>query len=195
MPKNIFNTDQCGINYELVSGRTLDISGTKQVIRSVGSTAGTTHSYTIQPTISADGHLLSPMIVCLQEPSGSFGENVARGLHKAPNLYVVASKSGKMTKELILEWFRNVYFPIAPLSSILFVDSWTGFNDRNAIEKQNKTDKEFRLLQIPPKTTGLIQPLDVGFFRTWKQFIRNINDHILLEEDDIDIQVGRTAII
>lgn len=26
MPKNIFNTDQCGINYELVSGRTLDIS-------------------------------------------------------------------------------------------------------------------------------------------------------------------------
>lgn len=184
LPNVIFNTDQCGINIELTSGRSLDIIGTKKVVKAVGSVAATTHSYTIQPVISKDGRLLSPMFVCWQETTGVFGPNVRRGIEalNLENLYVVPSKSGKLTKQLMVEWFDKVYFPHAPISSILYVDSWNCFNDRTAIKRVTPGGKELKMLQIPPKTTPLVQPLDVHFFRTWKQFIRNINDHVLIDQ-------------
>lgn len=189
MPKHIFNTDQCGINIELVSGRTLDFVGTKQVSKTVGSVSATTHSYTIQPIISKDGQLLSPLYVCWQQPKGVFGENVQRDIDKntPKNLYVVASKSGKLTKPLMVQWFKKVYFPNAPIESILIVDSWTCFNDRKAIDEVKPSHQILNMLQIPPKTTPLIQPLDVGFFRTWKQFMRNIVDHVLLDRLSIKV--------
>ena len=40
---------------------------------------------------------------------------------------------------------------------------------------------------MPPKTTSLIQPLDVYFFRMWKDFIRKISDRILLDQLDINL--------
>lgn len=189
MPKDIFNTDQCGINIELVSGRTLDIVGTKRVMKAVGSVPATTHSYTIQPVISQDGQLLSPMYVCWQEAKGFFGVNVQRDVaeNTPKNLYVVASKSGKLTKTLMVEWFDKVYFPNAPIESILYVDSWNCFNDRESIDKVKPGYQTLHMLQMPPKTTSLIQPLDVGFFRTWKQFMRNIVDHVLLDQLEVPV--------
>jgi hypothetical protein len=39
-----------------------------------------------------------------------------------------------MTKESMKEWFRMVYFPEAPKSSLLLVDSWSSWKDGSAIE-------------------------------------------------------------
>lgn len=71
-PERTFNTDQSGFQKELHSGRTLSIRGEKNVETVVQSVNATTHSYTIQPTISASGKLLSPLFICLQEPKGEF---------------------------------------------------------------------------------------------------------------------------
>lgn len=188
LPSHIFNTDQSGIQFEMRTGRTLEYIGEKHINKAVGSVAATTHSLTIQPVISKAGDLLSPLFVCLQEKGGVFGPHVKSTLHPADNLYVVASKSGKLTKQLMLEWFSKVYFPNAPASSILYIDSWTCYNDRNAIKRTKPHNKELKLLQIPPKTTPLIQPLDVHFFRTWKQFMRLITDHVLLDQIDIAVR-------
>lgn len=64
------------------------------------------------------------------------------------NLYVVASSSGKLGKDLMLEWFENIYFPGAPLESFLYVDSWNCFNDRAAIAKVTPGNKILHILQI-----------------------------------------------
>ena len=61
LPKQILNTDQVGIEKELHSTRTLSIQGEKKTLRSVLSKNATTHSYTVQPTISLDGKLVGPM--------------------------------------------------------------------------------------------------------------------------------------
>ena len=72
----IYNTDQSNFPKEVHSGRTLEFEGARHVRGVVQSISATTHSYTIQPTISKSGKLLSPLFIVLQEKDGSFGRNV-----------------------------------------------------------------------------------------------------------------------
>lgn len=94
---NTYNSDQSGFQLEIHSGRTLTDEGQKQVQCVVQSVSSTTHSYTIQPTISADGKLLSPLFLVLKEPSGKFGPRVEAELFRPDNVYIDVSKSGKLT--------------------------------------------------------------------------------------------------
>ena len=71
--ENVYNSDQCEFQLEMHSGRTLAIEGRRQVECVIQSISSTTHSYTIQPTISADGKLLSLLYLVLKELSGKFG--------------------------------------------------------------------------------------------------------------------------
>jgi hypothetical protein len=106
---DVYNSDQSGFSKEIHSGRTLEFQGERHVEATVQSTSATTHSYTIQPTISKSGRLLSPLFVILQEPTGKFGPRVKKELFRAPNIYVTASTSGKLTKDLRI-WFKDVFF-------------------------------------------------------------------------------------
>lgn len=95
--KNVFNSDQSGFQLEMHTGRTLALEGEKNVECLVQSVSSTTHSYTIQPTVSADGRLLSPLFLVLKEPSGTFGPIVTANLFRPANVYVTSSKSGKLS--------------------------------------------------------------------------------------------------
>lgn len=94
---NVFNSDQSGFELEIHSGRTLAVEGEKQVQCLVQSVSSTTHSYTIQPLISGDGQLMSPLFMILKERTGEFGPLVQEGLFRPNNVYAAASKSGKLT--------------------------------------------------------------------------------------------------
>jgi hypothetical protein len=183
----IYNTDQSGFNKEIHSGRTLEFKGVRHVEATVQSTSATTHSYTIQPTISKDGKLLSPLFVVLQEPTGSFGPRVLQTLFKAPNIYVRASTSGKLTKEELKIWFKDVFFPAVGERSVLLVDSWTTYKDRAMIQNVTPEDKEIEILTIPPSTTSLVQPLDKYGFRLWKNFVRKFSDRVILDNIEVDL--------
>ena len=111
-PSHTFNTDQSGFQKELYSGRTLSNKGEKIVESAVQSVNATTHSYTIQPTISASGELLSSL----------------------------------------------------PNKALLLLDSWNTYKDGAAIDGVKPAGQEVEIQTIPPKTTGLIQPLDRFFF-------------------------------
>ena len=71
--ENVYNSDQSGFQLEMHSGRTLEIESTRQVECVVQFIFSTTHSYTIQPTISANEKLLSPLYFVLKKPCGKFG--------------------------------------------------------------------------------------------------------------------------
>lgn len=97
-PENVYNSDQSGFQLEIHSGRTLTYAGTEKVECSAQSISSTTHSYTIQPIVSCDGRLLSPLLIVLKEAGGRFGPLVEKTLIRPPNVYLLPSSSGKMTK-------------------------------------------------------------------------------------------------
>jgi hypothetical protein len=97
---NIYNTDQSGFNKEIHSRCTLEIRGAQHVEAAVQSIASTTHSYTIQSTMSKSGKILSPLFIILQEPSEKFCPRVENVLFSAPNIFMTASSSGKVSKDL-----------------------------------------------------------------------------------------------
>jgi len=65
-----------------------------------------THSYTIQPVLSME-RKLSPMLICLQEVNGQFPTTIQ--LPNYENLVIRCSKSGKLNKELVRDFFQNVF--------------------------------------------------------------------------------------
>ena len=94
--ENTYNADQSGFQLEIHSGRTLTEKGKETVECVVQSVSSTTHSYTIVPSVNAEGKLLSPLFLVLKESKHEFGPIVALNLFLPHNVYIMASKSGKM---------------------------------------------------------------------------------------------------
>ncbi|XP_029162654.1 uncharacterized protein LOC114934181 [Nylanderia fulva] len=182
--ENVYNSDQSGFQLEFHFGRSLSPIGIKKVERIVQSISATTHSYTIQPIVSADGRLLSPLFIVLKEPTGTF---VKETMFKDNNIFVMASKSGKLTSHHFEIWIKEVFFPNVGPKSVLLLDSWTGHCPD--IIQRNKPDfiDNINLLTIPAGATGKIQPLDVFGFRLWKNFVRHFSDTIMLLDLDVKL--------
>ena len=69
----ILNSDHCSFQQEYVSPRTLSFTGERTTEVAVRKEYNTTHSYTVQPVTSADGHLLNKFLLILQEKENHFG--------------------------------------------------------------------------------------------------------------------------
>lgn len=191
--ENIYNADESGFNLEVHSGRTLTTQGVKTVETLIQSTSAITHSYTIMPIISANGKLQSPLYLVLKETSGNFGPRVEETLFRPANIYIAASKSGKLTTQHFQSWFTNVFLPTTGSSSVLLLDSWTG-HCPTTLQEFIPSDKNIRILTIPKRTTAMIQPLDVYGFRIWKNFVRTFSDRVVLFNYDINLHLRNNII-
>ncbi|XP_076544512.1 LOW QUALITY PROTEIN: uncharacterized protein LOC143305331 [Osmia lignaria lignaria] len=182
--ENVFNSDESGFNLELHSGRTLAAKGSKTIEVVVQSISSTTHSYTIQPTVSANGKLLSPLYIVLKESSGQFGPRVKESLFNAPNVHVSASKSGKLISEHFKTWFTEIFLTNVGSRSVRLLDSWSG-HCPNVLQNLVPEGKEVLFLTIPKKTTERLQPLDIFGFRIWKNFVETFSDQVILLNHDV----------
>ena len=124
---NVLNTDQIGIELELHSNRTLAYQGEKITVASVRSINATTHSYTVQQTISLGGHLIGPVSVCLKEIKGQMSDNIKVHLFKPDNVVCACNASGKLTTTLAEYWRDHVLAPSSSENSeyLLLFDWWT----------------------------------------------------------------------
>lgn len=125
-PRMIMNIDQTGIEYESSNRRTLEFSGTRDVYLRIDSLNKNTHTFTAQPIMTRDGRLVGKLTLCMQEPSDEFGPRVQSKIstlqRELGNVKVYASKSGKMTANLMTQWLDDVISPVlseeaAPLNS------------------------------------------------------------------------------
>ncbi len=174
-------------SYENPSTRTLTATGEKVTFGQIKSMNAVTHSYTIMPIISMAGTLVGPVFICLQEPTGKLGPRVQRSLYQADNIHVSCSKAGKLTKTHITYWAEKVLQPSVSEDFLLLFDSWSGQTDPSSYDGIFDDDITCERMQIPPKTTGDIQPLDRYFFRQWKYLKQKICDRIAIDRIDIDI--------
>ena len=181
----ILNTDQVGIEKEQHSTRTLSHKGERKTFGVVKSKNATTHSYTVQPTISLDGQLVGPMYLCLQEPDGKMGERVKKHLFQPSNVVITCSKSGKLTSSLVRYWCEKCLAPSVDKECLLLSDSYAGQNDPKLY--QNLNSKSIQRITIPKNTTCDIQPLDRYFNRQMKILIKRIYHHVAIEQIDINL--------
>lgn len=180
---NFWNSDQSGFRLEEHYGRTIEVIGTKNVECVAQSTNNLTHSYTIQPLVSASGHLLNRLLVVTKEPSGDIPPSVLQSLELPPNIVLKGSKSGKCTAAITKEWFTDVFSNVpkqAGKVQHLLLDQWSGF--KQMIEENNP--EEVQIHMIPAGATGLCQPLDLFYFRPKKSVVRTVVNQALFEREE-----------
>lgn len=186
-PFCVINTDQTGFNYELYSKRTLSHIGEKTTSLIVSSMSSITHSYTVQPAITMNGKLLSKFYLCLKETNGNFGPRVQSELPtNFPNVIIRCSSSGKMTKDLVIDFNQQIIQPLYQQKIVYIADSWSGQTNSEIYENIFGNQCEF--LQIPPHCTSIVQPLDVYFFRFWKLIAKKIYNEVLLHSWNVDLK-------
>lgn len=179
--ENVYNTDQSGFKLESYFGRTLEVKGTAGVELSYQQSNSATHSYTIQPIISAAGQMITPIMVVLPEKNGKFGVRVRDSMFKHPVLYTKATTSGLVTKPIVKDWYRDVFYAHCGDICILMVDSLTTYKDQEYYDEVKPDHIQCELQVIPPGTTGQVQPCDVGFFRPFKNFHRRLSSETRLK--------------
>ncbi|CAF4436366.1 unnamed protein product, partial [Rotaria sp. Silwood2] len=154
---NVLNTDQSGLEIEMVGNRTLSFKGEKATFGKVRSVYNTSHSYTVQFIISLSGEPTGTCYLCLKEKEGHMSDNIKKNLFQAFNVTVT-------------------YI-------LLLLDTWGGQTDEQLYSKM----KHLRLEMIPKKTTAMVQPLDTTFNRQYKHLVRTIYDHVRLYDIDCNL--------
>lgn len=111
----------------MTSGRTLDFRGVKTVLSLAQRVNATTHSYTLQPVVSADGNLTNRMLIVFQERKAP--QKFQDELAPFRNLYCRHSTSGLATTDIENDYVENILAPLMPENSVLLLDSWSGYNE------------------------------------------------------------------
>ncbi|CAF0994765.1 unnamed protein product [Adineta ricciae] len=166
---HILNSDQSSFNHDNPSTRTLATTGEKIIKGHVKSMNAATHSYTIMPIISMAGKLIGPVFICLQEPTGKIGPRIKQSIYQASNIHVTCSNS------------------FISGDCLLLIDSWSDQTVPSIYDDISTENITCKQIQIPPKTTRDIQPLDRYFFRQWKYLKQKIYDRVAMDQMDIDI--------
>ena len=124
------------------------------------------------------------MLINLKEVKGYFGKRIQRRLFRAKNLHIMASKSGKLTKDHVVNWTSTVYFPNVGNDTVLIIDAWRGQCELTILSAK-PPNKNVTVLVIPEGGTKFAQPLDVFMYRQWKGFVKKFSDSVLINEYNI----------
>ncbi len=130
------NTDQSGLEIEMVGNRTLSFKGEKTTFGKVRSVYNASHSYTVQFIISLTGQPIGTCYLCLKEKNVYMSDNIKKNLFQAVNVTLTCSKSGKLSSSLVEYWIQKVLEPTVGNEKILLVlDIWGGQTDENYTRK------------------------------------------------------------
>lgn len=175
-PPKLFNADQTGMQMELKPNFTLETAGTRYVQEKIDSKSATTHSITLFPFFGHDGYCVLPILIILQEPKGVFGPRVQNTMYTHPDLLIECSKSGKITKQILARWYREVLFKDRNLhNGILLLDSLPMHKDKEFAFSFKPDDFNIAIEIIPPGTTDKIQPMDRDLNRILKAFTKELS--------------------
>lgn len=177
-PEFVFNADQTGIPYEIVSNRTLSIKGEKSTFCRLHSVHASKHSFTAMFLITASGRLCDRTLLCLQEREGRFPPIMKPALVKPANVSITCTRSGLFTGSIYKYWVDNILSKELPRDekSLLIVDSWSPHMQDSNYSSLAEYDMIRKI--IPANTTSFAQPLDILFNRQAKTLLKYISKEI-----------------
>ena len=159
-PMMIYNADETGISVVHKPGKVLAELGRRHVYSVVSGERGKNH--TIMTCVSASGFVLPPMMIYPR--TRALPDNYK--VDSVPNTLFVTSDNGWINSELYLEWLKFFSNNIPPARPILLIQD--GHASHMSIEaiKYSK-DNGIYILCLPSHTTHILQPLDIGVFKSF----------------------------
>lgn len=160
-PMLIFNSDETGISVVHKPGKVVAELGRRNVYAMTSAERGKTH--TVLSCVSASGYALPPMMVYPRKKK--VPSNLKEGA--LPGTLFTNSESGWINSQLYLEWFEFFLQNIPPTRPVLLLqDGHASHTSIELIELARAND--IHLLCLPAHTTHVLQPLDVGVFKSFK---------------------------
>jgi len=160
-PMQIFNVDKTGVSIVHKPGKVIAEVGCRNVYALTSAERGKTH--TILSCVSASGFVLPPLIVYPRKKS--VPDHLREG--SIPDTMFANSKNGWSNKHIYLEWFKFFLQKIPPARPVLLLqDGHASHVSIEVIELARVND--VHLLCLPAHTTHILQPLDVGVFKSFK---------------------------
>ena len=179
-PEHIFNADETGIDLNARSGKVIVCKNSKHAYSE--QKAPRDH-ITSMVCCSASGQVLQPMIIFKKDwPLGPYSRN---GLDSC--LYG-KSPNGYMGEELFLTWFEEIFVVgtshVRP--TLLIIDGHGSDITYSVIKRA--LEENIRIILLPPHTTNVHQPLDVGLFRSLKANVSKVTDRVKMLRVTADYQ-------
>ena len=122
---------------------------------------GKTH--TVVVCVSASGHAVPPLMIYPRKRAVSESMKVGA----VPGTVFMTSDNGWITQEIYLEWFKFFIRSISPAWPVLLIEDGHGSHiTLDVIELASTND--VHLLCLPAHTSHILQPLDIGVFKSFK---------------------------
>ena len=159
-PMQIFNVDETGISVVHKTGKVITQIGRKNVWSITSAEKGKTH--TVITCVAASGFAIPPMMIF---PRKRMTEKLKQGA--ITETFFECSDSGWINEELYIKWFKFFLAKIPPTRPVLLIED--GHSSHISIDVINLArDNGIHLLYLPAHTTHMLQPLDVGVFKSLK---------------------------
>ena len=168
--QRIFNCDETGMEFDTISKFILAEKGVKFV---PSSCRGMHERVSVLACANATGTTCIPHLFIFKSPSGQKPRFVEDGA--APDVMFEGQKSGWMTKDLYLKWFKERFLVFAPKVRPLIL-IFDGLRSHITLELINCAEEnEILLVCLPAHSSHVFQPLDVSLFGPLKAGWRRVS--------------------
>ena len=156
----IFNCDETGLPLNPACGKIISEKGSKNPSFVTG---GDKSQVTVLACTSAAGYALPPFVIFDRQ---SLNQNMTKG--EVPGTLYGLSSNGWMNSELFYHWFLNHFLQYAPQTRplMLLLDGHSSHYSPSTIKLA--AENQIIVFVLPPNTTHIAQPLDVGCFSPLK---------------------------
>jgi len=161
-PMQAFNCDKTGVTVVFKPNQVIAELGKRNVYALSVAERGKTH--TILSCVSATGFVVPPMMMIYPRKT-CVPDKLKEGAFS--NTLFKNSESGWINSELFVSWFAFFLKSIPPTCNILLVQD--GHSSHVSIELiEMARENGVCLLCLPAHTSHILQPLDVGVFKSFK---------------------------
>lgn len=164
-PYNLGNIDEVPVPFDIIYERTVDVKGRENI--KIDSTGHEKSNFTVVLGVTAAGEKLKPMLIFKKKlmPKGQFPSNVI----------VKTNEKGWMNQELMKEWIVEVWnkrenYNSDPDRSLLIFDS---ARCHVTDEVKQFCQQHSKIAVIPGGLTKILQPLDVGINKPFKDNLKD----------------------